>query len=503
MPLHAVETELKFALAARSAPGILHHPIVERAAIGPARAERLSNIYYDTPQRDLSRAGVALRLRRTDGGWVQTVKWAGSALGGLHQRAELETPVPAEQLDLATLDRSEVAALFAPARVRDRLKPRFVIDFERINRTLTVGASRIVLSLDRGAIVAGKAREPISELELELADGDVAALFDLAQQLLDQWPLRPLSRSKAERGFTLCGEAAPPRKAQPIALALQMSIGQSLAVIVGEGLAQLQANEPGTLAAEDHEYLHQMRVSVRRLRSALSAYEEVASGDTLEMLGKELKWLSARLGVARDWDVFITALLPPLIEERAGDADLDLLAKSAAAAREQANRSACAAVRSRRYARLLVALGRLAAAVDAALDSAAAERPVSAFARRLLERRHQKVLERGGNLGRRSIPELHRLRIAIKKLRYASEFFGSLYAQPRAKLFRARVADLQESLGVISDQSNMPRLVQGAVRRRLPRLESLVAGWNACVVHAERKRLREAWRRFRRTRKLW
>jgi CHAD domain-containing protein len=125
------------------------------------------------------------------------------------------------------------------------------------------------------------------------------------------------------------------------------------------------------------------------------------------------------------------------------------------------------------------------------------------FATGLLEKRHDKVLERGAKLARRSPAELHALRIAIKKLRYAGEFFGSLFVDERAKLFRSRVAKLQESLGVINDQAAMPRLAQAATRRKAPGLESLLGGWSARVVHDERERLRDAWQQFRRTRKFW
>ena len=502
-PLRAVETELKFALPPRFASSVLQHPAVERAATELPRTERLLSVYYDTPQFDLLAAGVALRLRRTPKGWLQTIKWAGSALGGLHQRAELETPVPDQQLDFAVLEGSDVAGLFAPASLRKRLKPRFVTDFERINRTLQMGATRIALSFDRGEIVAGRSREPISELELELIDGETVALFDVAAELQQQLPLRASSRSKAERGYALCGHAQAPQKARPIALQAQLSIGQSFAIILGSGLSQLQANEHGMLAGHDHEYLHQMRVAVRRLRSALSAHADVATGEAFDTLRRELKWAGSRLGVARDWDVFATELLPPMLQERRSDSDLLTVAKAATESRERANQSARAAVRSRRYARLIFALGRLAANVDAALAAPGCAPAVSPFAKRLLDRRHDKVVACGGKLPQRSIDELHALRIAIKKLRYGSEFFGSLFAGASSKLFRARVAELQESLGVINDQAGMQQLVQGAIPRKSTRHEALLAGWSASVVHAERERLQKSWQQFRRTRKFW
>ena len=501
-PVRAMEIELKFALSARYAARVFQHPAVERAASAPPSKERLLSVYYDTPKLDLVAAGAALRLRRSPEGWVQTLKWGGSALGGLHQRAEYEFPVAEQQLDLTRIDATELAPLFAPARVRKRLKPRFVTDFERTHRTLQVGASRIALSFDRGEIVAGKTRAPISELEIELVDGSTAALFDLAAELQQSVPLHPLSRSKAERGYALCGRAEAPAKAATVVLEPQSAVGQSFAVIVGSTLSQLQANEHGMLAGLDREYLHQMRVAVRRLRSAFGAHKEAMRSETFDMLRRELKWAGGRLGVARDWDVFATELLPPLLKERGGDAQLVALAAAAAEVRERANRSACSVIRSRRYARLILALARMAATTGTS-DDPRLQAPAIDFASGLLEKRHDEVIERGTKLARRSAPELHALRIAAKKLRYASEFFGSLFEHERARPFRARVADLQESLGVINDQANMQRLVQAAMPSKAPVLEALVSGWSACIAHAERVRLQQAWQRFRHTRKFW
>ena len=502
-PLRAVETELKFALTPRFAAGVMRHPLIERAASEQPRNERLLSVYYDTPQFDLCAAGVALRLRRTPAGWVQTLKWGGTALGSLHERAECEWPVSEQRLDLEVLGRTELASLFAPARIRKRLKPRFVTDFERTNRTLTIGATRIALSFDRGEVVAGKTREPISELELELIAGEAVALFDVAEQLQVHFPLRPLSRSKAERGYALSGHAGGPRKAAPIMLDNQSSVGQSLMVILGAGLAQLQANEHGMLAGGDREYLHQMRVAVRRLRSALNTHRDVAGGETFDLLHRELKWIGSRLGVARDWDVFAAELLPALAQECASHTGVQGLVKAAAAAREKANASGRAAVRSRRYARLVFTLGRVAAAAAGVVTDPRCVAPVLPFAAGLLEKRHDKVLARGGKLARRSPRELHALRIAVKKLRYASEFFGSLFEEERAKAFRSRLAELQDSLGVINDQATMLERTRAALPRTSPVLESLVAGWSARVVHDERERLKDAWQRFRRTRKFW
>ncbi len=497
----ALETELKLVLPARFAARVARHPAVESVATQPAKAARLLGVYYDTPKFDLCSAGIALRLRRSSAGWTQTVKWGGSALGGLHQRGELETLVPAQQLDFTALSHPELAAVFASASVQKRLKPVFVTEFDRVSRVLHIGDSDVELSVDRGEIVSGTAREPLCELELELLGGDVAVLFDLAASLLTELPLRPCNRSKAERGYALAGQQKAAVKAAAVTLAHEMSVGQSASTILASGLEQLQANEHGMLIGRDPEFLHQMRVAVRRLRSALSAYSAMLPSEPFDMLKAELKWAGSRLGVARDWDVFLTELLPPLQRERRQDASILGLARSAQGLGERANRAARSAVRSRRYARLILSLGRAVATAEWQQQAKDCAGPALPFATNLLDRRYAKVVKRAGKLNKQGPEQLHALRIAIKKLRYALEFFAALFPGVRAKSFRARLVALQESLGAINDAANMQRLTALTLRSRL--LAALVAGWNTRVVHEERERLRDLWRGFRRARRFW
>jgi len=497
----ALETELKLALPSRFAAQAARHSAIESVATHPAKVARLVGVYYDTPKFDLYAAGIALRLRRGSAGWTQTVKWGGSVLGGLHQRGELETPVPAQQLNFAVLTPPELAAVFAPATVRKRLKPVFLTEFDRISRLLHIGDSDVAFSVDRGAIVSGTAREPICEVELELLGGDVAVLFDLAARMQTELPLQPFNRSKSERGYALAGQQKAPVKAAAITLTHEMSVAESASRILASGLEQLQANQHGMLIGQNPEFLHQMRVAVRRLRSALGAYSGVLPSDPFDMLKAELAWLGARLGIARDWDVLLTDLLPPLLRERTQDADLLVFARSAQGVRERANRAARLAVRSRRYARLILNLGHMVATSDWQQRATDGAGPVSAFATKLLDRRYIKVVKRAGKLNKQRPEQLHALRIAIKKLRYALESFAMLFPGVRAKSFLARLAALQASLGAINDAENMQRLTQLTAHAQA--LRALVSGWNARIVHDERERLREVWRGLGRARKFW
>lgn len=502
----ALEVELKLAVAARDVARVLRHPAVTGAMREALAPVRLLSIYYDTPGFDLWERAVAVRLRREGDGWIQTVKWAGSAAGGLHMRGELEKRVPAQSIDANQFQDEPLAGVLPGAGVLRRLRPAFVTEFQRTVRVLDLEPGAVIeLCADRGSVVAGTAREPICEIELELRSGPPVALYRLARALEADIPLRPLVRSKAERGYRLAGIAAGPVKAQPVRMPAEATIGQALGAVLASGLEQLQSNEAGLLAGDDPEYLHQQRVAVRRMRSALSAFRPVLEAGRIAPVAAELKWLGGRLGPARDLDVFVTELLPPLLARVGRSEALEAIVARAQALREQANRAARAAVRSRRYARLLLTLGQLLVEDGWRVPPAVPGLPepgAGAFSAGMLARRHRKALKLGKGIDAASLPRLHELRIALKKLRYAGEFFADLHPGARARGFRERLVHLQDALGRISDAGTMQALVE----RRLtddPVTRALVAGWAAGMVHAELARVKPLFREFRRARPYW
>lgn len=171
----------------------------------------LANIYFDTPSLALSRAKIALRLRKTPDGWVQTLKAAGTAQGGLHSRHEWETQVASEALDFGALatacdDESALSALRASAT---ELGERFRTHFVRRLWRLELDGACIEAAIDRGEVTASvdgqTRRDAISEIELELLSGDEAALHALAEKLSAAVPgLTPENVNKAQRGYRLC-----------------------------------------------------------------------------------------------------------------------------------------------------------------------------------------------------------------------------------------------------------------------------------------------------------
>src|SRR5262249_12657727 len=262
----ASEIELKLTVPAAALRRLAAHRLLR----GRSRADkkRLYSVYYDTPALDLWRKGVALRLRREGRRWLQTVKGEGTVQAGLYRRAELESEVSGPQPDFACIGTGDLADTFASSQVRAQLRPVFVTDFVRSRRLLELGPDVTVeAAIDSGQIKGGGRLEAVSELELELKRGAPGQPFDFALKLLKDVPLAVENRSKAERGFALArGEPAAPVKARPAALSPDMTVNDAFKAVLWASLAHLQANERGMLEGADPEYLHQMRVALRRLR---------------------------------------------------------------------------------------------------------------------------------------------------------------------------------------------------------------------------------------------
>jgi len=352
-----LEIELKLLVPPDAVRRVAAHRLL-RGRARPAR-RRLYSIYFDTPALDLWRQGIALRVRREGRRWMQTVKGGGSARGGLHQRAEAEAEVAGPAPDLSSIHDRELAEAFASPQLRAQLTPVFTTDITRSSRVLELDSeARVEASVDQGVIRSGNRSEAVSEIELELKSGEPHQLYELALKLADDVPLSIGDRSKAERGYALArGNPEMPVKARPAVLDRDMTVISAFKAVMWANLAHLQANEAGMVGARDPEYLHQMRVALRRLRLALAVFAPLFPEPVVSPARTELKWLANSLGPARDWDVFATETLPPVMARYAQHAGLEAIARETARLRVAANRSARRAVISARGQGLLLALG--------------------------------------------------------------------------------------------------------------------------------------------------
>ena len=472
-------------------------------------SRRLFSAYYDTPDYRLQSGGVALRLRREGSRWMQTVKSAGTAAGGLHRRAEHETQVAVQLPSFPAMIEAGFGKLVADKQTRETLQVAFTTEFRRSSTLLRPRAGTIIeVRLDRGAIAAGERRDPICEVELELKAGQTDALFDLALEIANGLPARLGNRSKAQRGYALAANIEPaPMKASTPSLSADMTVDDAFVAVAFHCLAHLQDNEIGLIAGGNPEYLHQARVALRRLRSAFRVFEPAIPRSHFAQTLDELKAVARMLGDARDLDVFALETLP-----HAGSAQhvgVAALYQHTQNARRRAARAVRTALAAPEYTAMLLRLTQALAAGQWRSETAkpaATNRMLLKFATKIVSHRYARVKKRGRQISQLGFSDLHRLRIQIKRLRYAIEFFMPLFEGKAQGSLRALV-DLQELLGRLNDgASAWKRLDALATEDSSTDYQQAIGflrGW--CARDGEQccNQLEDAWKHFDEMQPRW
>lgn len=387
-----------------------------------------------------------MRYRKKGWQWLLTVKCATPSAGGLAQRNEWEGPGLPGEFDFSHVDDKKLRHLLES--LRTELIPVFTTDFIRNAWQIEQqGGTRIELALDRGQIEANGHHEPICEVELELLDGDVAALFAAASLLQADLPLHPEVVSKAERGYRLHANAAPaPVKAPATSIDHRLTAIKAFSTVALSCLNQLQANEDGLQKSSDPEFVHQARVAIRRLRSAIRAWKPLLPAEYIDNFDPRWRILAAALGETRNHDVFISEILPSLTEAFPGCAEIDRLSRHALRRGATSRRRARCAFKTTEYSRLLL---EFTAATLALPEST--EPQLKPFARRCLGKRARRVSQLATAIHQTDAIARHRLRVALKRLRYALEFFATLFPGQVMCDYHLATTHLQDLLGQGND----------------------------------------------------
>jgi len=471
------EIELKLELDPRDLPALRRHPLLRPAFSAKSGTRDLLSTYFDTPDQRLRQTGLTLRLRRSDGKLRQTLKSVGASNAGLFDRSEWETDVAGDALDFKATANTPLTPLLAEKGVRKALAPVFTVASKRSTALVSGDGWGIEVTLDDGYVEAAGRKDAVCEVELELNAGSPGDLFRLARELASEVPLRLGIRTKADRGYALlAGEGAQVVKSIDPALSPTMTAGEAFQAIARSCLEQLIANEAALIQARKPGAVHQMRVALRRLRAAISVFRKVVGDAAGTQVSAELKWMASMLSDARDLDVFIDKEVAPIRAKRPKNKDAAQLSAHFARERDMAYDEALAALGSDRYRLMLIDtatwietgdwLKKAGAAGKAAAKAKHSKRdaPVGEFAADELARRTKRVRKKGRRISRMEIEERHQLRISVKKLRYAAEFFSPVFAgldaktARRAGKFVQALELMQERLGDLNDAATSASL---------------------------------------------
>lgn len=237
------ETELKLRASRETLAALREHLLLKKRNKSGWQTRELTNQYFDTAEGDLSAAQVALRLRRDGEVIIQTLKCRGRSVAGLSERQEFEWQLDKPKLDLKKLDATCWPEALA-ALDKKTIKPLFSTDFTREYAEIAWGRGKakvvIEVALDQGSVVAGKRKEDICEVELELREGNAEALLELAAELAATHALMPCDISKAERGYRLLDPASYDLDLPATELTPDMALDDAFAALAWQLLGSSQ-----------------------------------------------------------------------------------------------------------------------------------------------------------------------------------------------------------------------------------------------------------------------
>jgi len=474
-PQPPLEIELKFQFE----PGAAGALEAALAVLGGAsQAKTLISAYYDDADESLRRAAFTLRVREVGGGFVQTIKCA--AEGALFSRGEWETATPDRAPDIAAARHTPLAKVLDKA---GPLRPAFASGIERLERTIAYGGGEIEIALDKGEVEAdGGRRAPVCQLELELKHGDPDLLFRLARTLMVQVPLHLSFETKAGLGYALLSPPPASVKGERPQVRAGMTAGQAFQTVARAALRQIVANAHIVRTRRSPEALHQLRVGLRRLRTAMTLFKSVVTDARSEAVKAELKWLAGQLDEVRDTDVFTAETYRPGLEALGAADGVAALGKRLKQAQTRGYDHALKALKSRRGSDVALLAAEWIETGEWRARAEAAQ-AVGGFAEEILNRLDGKMTKGGAKLARMAAEDRHRVRITVKKLRYGLEFFEGLYSAKRARRFVDSLRAFQDTLGELNDIAVARRTAAGlAIAAPAPQVgfaAGLVAGLRA------------------------
>lgn len=453
------EIELKLAVSRQDADRLARSPFLRAISARRARTLSLANAYFDTPDGDLGRNQMSLRIRTVGRRRIQTLKTPANKTAGMQHYVEFESDVVDEKPDIEKIDDAKLRRYLRKLNETKGLQQRFSTRFTRNSRIVRYDGSDIEVCVDQGAIEAGERRQPISEVELELIAGRPERLPKLALELNKRFPLRTEVRSKAFRANALlAGQRPLPLKAGKVALSYDQSLEEAFQSVVRSCLEQIRGNEAAVLDGTDPEGVHQMRIGLRRLLTVLKVFRPVLKARRYSYLKTTAKWAQGQLGPARDWDVFRGSTLP-MMRDHTDRADMiDWLDAKSRRMLENAYKQAHTLVADPRYSALVLQLtlwlntgGFVVGKKTPGRRKGGQKGELRRLAGDILSARDRKMRKLASNTKGLSHRQLHRLRLRAKQMRYQAEYFQSLFGKKEARRFIATVVDIQDCLGSLND----------------------------------------------------
>jgi triphosphatase len=420
---------------------------------GTASRQRLQASYFDTPDGALARHGIVVRLRKEGRRWVQTAK---GPTPDLLERLEHNAALPLQRagavpaLDLSRHGATPVGKAIKKAlglkgdESYPSLELLYGTDVQRITRRVACGASVVEVALDQGRVFADGHSVPICELEIELKEGTPTDAVALALQWCTEHGLWMSTSAKSMKGQRLrsatpFGEATPATAPE---FSRQASAHVMVTAVVQACLSQILPNMSELASGSNHpDHIHQLRVGIRRLRTALRELDGLTDGldSTWEPCLVEV---FRALGAHRDNNHLAHVLQPELLAAGGPELGFDAV--------ESDIPDPGKTVRDPEFQAVL--LGLLGFVYREAPEAAAADASLKKTVSQLLDKLHTRALKDGRKFLTLDEAEQHGVRKRLKRLRYLLEFVGPLFSPGKVKQIATALKPVQDALGQYNDE---------------------------------------------------
>jgi CHAD domain-containing protein len=488
--------ELELALHPDDAMRLLHLKQIDAVKTGRIRTQATRVIWHDSPTREL--AADRRALAESQGTWQ---------LERLTPGVQEAWPPGAPPPCLGEAD--EPSAL--PGTLPEPLAPVAALEGKSTSLLLAQDRDPVSLTLLRGVLRTVTAEHAICRLRVDGPDAAVHALtMALAAELRLSIPHASLA---AEALATVSGSIPEPRRLGAAELPGRPypSVADSFRHVLGH-LTDVILHFAPTAASgqEDTEPVHQMRVAVRRARSAIAVYRDALACPAFDTADDQLKIVGNHLAPVRNWDVFATETAPAVTKALPDDAKLGRLIVAAQRRRREADAALRAWLAGPEFRGIGIGLAWLAASGSWIVPAEAEQQallatPLPDFAAAILQRRWKKLMAAGKHIETLDIPSLHGLRLRAKRARYAAEIFVPLFPGKASDRFLRRLTALQKHLGILNDGATAELLLRDISTEsgRHGYAAGLVLGYLAAAASGIRPKIFRVWRKFADASPFW
>ena len=507
--MRSTSKELKLELTPQQLQRVGAHPALDDLTVGKPQTHTLRSIYFDTPDHRLRARGISLRLRSIGDQWLQTIK-AGNGLEGTSTtRDALESVVGQPEPDVGAIKNDRVRRTIEKALKTSTLEAQFETVVTRTTRKLHSDKGDLELALDEGVLRARGLENQVCEAELELKSGSPECLIETAAALFAAEPIRLTETSKTERGYNLVlrrsDYGTPPQKAGPITLQSARSCAEALGLFLQSATDQVVANRQAILETDDPEAVHQLRIGLRRMRSALRAFRPLNDTPAAREFEQYARDLARSVSMVRNADVLIESIYAPVAAHMKGERGFDDLRSALISHRAACRDAARSALSGGQWSRLQLYLVLWPHTVG---EVTSLQMPVAEFAEIALRKSHKKVAKLGKNIATASPEQRHDMRKALKGLRYTVDFFASLYDHRKVDPATKGLKRLQDVFGYVNDVAMAKELSDVCDRfcpdnKQAQWAAGYVLGWHDVRASHAWDGVPKAWHRTKKSARFW